>query len=282
MFRRRPVSSRWVRSRSTRRVLLGLRGVDVQLSPRVLPRRRGPRGRSDGVRFGSLRIRGQRGACGGSSRRRYNTNGFLMHQDIYQCLDGFLSRRCRGTGRVLKHLKKDARILHVHSISITTEAYNRRTCRHVPHFCPTPRPPPNTYLSRSPTAVRACNPVPSKTYVWAIGSYNISQDVVDSRECYDAEKVDASTIHPSAVTKWTCQGTTGEEPSSSAGSSATPAPFTVACGCATPAPSVAGGGSGSDGRGGVEVSSSSPISLAEEAVVFEEEESEGLGDGLDH
>ncbi|CAM9425700.1 unnamed protein product, partial [Hapterophycus canaliculatus] len=111
----------------------------------------------------------------------------------------------------------------------------------------------------------------NETYVWAIGNYNLSQDVVNSRECFDADKADASTLHPSAVTNWTCQGTS-RETASSAETSAASASFTVACGCATPAPTVFIPVSGSDGRGGVDVPSSAPVGLAAETIVSSEEE----------
>lgn len=66
-------------------------------------------------------------------------------------------------------------------------------------------------------------------YVWSIGNYNQSGDFVDARHCVDADGKDASTIHPSEVTAWTC------EDSSIVDSAA----FTVTCGCSTPAPAPA-------------------------------------------
>ena len=63
-------------------------------------------------------------------------------------------------------------------------------------------------------------------YVWSIGNYNKSQDVVDARHCVDADGRDASTIHPSEVTAWTCEDSGTVES----------AAFTVTCGCSTPPP----------------------------------------------
>lgn len=71
-------------------------------------------------------------------------------------------------------------------------------------------------------------------YVWSIGRYEQDRDVVDVRHCVDADGTDASTIHPSEVTAWTCEDSTVVDSTD----------FTVTCGCSappapTPAPTAA-------------------------------------------
>lgn len=66
-------------------------------------------------------------------------------------------------------------------------------------------------------------------YVWSIGNYDPDRDVVDVRHCVDADGTDASTIHPSEVTNWTCEDS----------SVVTSTAFTVTCGCTTPVPTPA-------------------------------------------
>eukprot|EP00903_Cladosiphon_okamuranus_P018843 g17331.t1 len=67
----------------------------------------------------------------------------------------------------------------------------------------------------------------SDEYFWSIGNYNQSGDFVDTRHCVDADGRDASTIHPSDVTTWTCEGS---------GIVANSTAFTITCGCSTPDP----------------------------------------------
>ncbi|CAM9587639.1 unnamed protein product [Ectocarpus fasciculatus] len=97
-----------------------------------------------------------------------------------------------------------------------------------------------------------------ETYVWAIGNYNSTQDVVDVRLCYDEDGADATTTHPAEVAAWLCDGggstTTTTEDGDATG-------FTVWCGCATPAPTT----TGTDGRDFT--LSPAPVALAAEEVV---------------
>lgn len=62
--------------------------------------------------------------------------------------------------------------------------------------------------------------------MWSIGNYDVDGDLVDARHCIDADGRDASTVHPSEVTTWSC----GDS------SAVTSTAFTVTCGCSTPAP----------------------------------------------
>ncbi|CAN0345483.1 unnamed protein product [Ectocarpus sp. 6 AP-2014] len=99
-------------------------------------------------------------------------------------------------------------------------------------------------------------PLTNETYVWAIGNYNSTQDVVDPRLCYDEDGADASTTHPAEVSAWLCDA----EDDDATG-------FTVWCGCATPAPTTAG----NDGLRDFTLSPA-PVALAAEPVDTSEDD----------
>ncbi|CAM9204508.1 unnamed protein product, partial [Ectocarpus sp. 8 AP-2014] len=99
----------------------------------------------------------------------------------------------------------------------------------------------------------------NETYVWAIGNYNSTQDVVDPRLCYDEDGANASTNHPAEVSAWLCDGSGSTTTTAAEDDDATG--FTVWCGCATPAPTTAG----NDGLRDFTLSPA-PVALAAEPV----------------
>lgn len=74
-------------------------------------------------------------------------------------------------------------------------------------------------------SLRTYSPVTKKKrkqFVWAIGNYDQTRDIVDARHCYAYDDNDPSVVAPPDVSSWNC----GDLAST----------FTVTCGCSTPSP----------------------------------------------
>lgn len=104
---------------------------------------------------------------------------------------------------------------------------------------------------------RRPSPTFLKTYVWAIGNYNSTQDTVDTRLCQDEDGTDAASTHPAEVAAWLCDGSGSTTTATAEDDDYTG--FTVWCGCTTPAPT------GTDGLRDFTLSPA-PIALAAEEV----------------